>query len=61
MDMKSDQYFIDGNSVTCTVFDENGVSFMATKEAENGNLPAAMMSALEQAKKTRDEYGDIAI
>ncbi|HCI6318773.1 TPA: hypothetical protein NPO62_004338 [Klebsiella quasipneumoniae subsp. similipneumoniae] len=54
--MKSNQYFIEGNSVTCTVFNESGVSFMATKEADNGDLPTAMASALAQAEKTRDEY-----
>ncbi|HHP7456527.1 hypothetical protein [Raoultella ornithinolytica] len=54
--MKKPQYIIDGNTVTCTVFNENGVSFMATVQAEDGDLPAAMASALEQAKKTRNEY-----
>ncbi|MGH6228639.1 hypothetical protein [Klebsiella quasipneumoniae] len=54
--MKKPQYIIDGNTVTCTVFNENGVSFMATTQAEDGDLLAAMASALEQAKKTRDEY-----
>lgn len=54
--MKETQYFIDGNIVTCTVFNENGAHFMATAQAGDGDLPAAMESALEQAKKTRDEY-----
>ncbi|HHH9784121.1 TPA: hypothetical protein ACP4LL_001314 [Klebsiella quasipneumoniae] len=54
--MKSPQYFIDGNIVTCTVFNENGVQFMATTQADDGDLPAAMASALEQAEKTRDKY-----
>ena len=54
--MKKPQYIIDGNTVTCTVFNENGVSFMATAQADDGDLPAAMASALEQAEKTRDEY-----
>lgn len=54
--MKALQYYIEGNTVTCTVFNENGVSFMATTQAVDGDLPAAMASALEQAKKTRDEY-----
>ncbi|HIE8710125.1 TPA: hypothetical protein ACXPYJ_005533, partial [Klebsiella pneumoniae] len=55
VDMK-DQYFIEGNSVTCTVFNESGVSFMATKEADAGDLLSAMKIALEQAEKTRNEY-----
>ena len=54
--MKKPQYIIDGNTVTCTVFNENGVSFMATAQAEDGDLPAAMKSALEQAEKTREKY-----
>ncbi|HEN5155101.1 hypothetical protein KFW04_01775 [Klebsiella pneumoniae] len=54
--MKEDQYFIEGKVVTCTVFNENGVQFMATSQAEDGDLLAAMASALEQAEKTRDEY-----
>lgn len=54
--MKETQYFIDGNIVTCTVFNENGAHFMATAQAEDGDLLAAMASALEQAKKTRNEY-----
>ncbi|HEC2546577.1 MULTISPECIES: hypothetical protein [Klebsiella/Raoultella group] len=54
--MKDTQYYIDGNIVTCTVFNENDVQFMATAQADDGDLPAAMASALEQAEKTRDEY-----
>lgn len=54
--MKDTQYYIDGTVVTCTVFNENDVHFMATAQADDGDLPAAMASALEQAKKTRDEY-----
>lgn len=54
--MKAAQYYINGNVVTCTVFNENDVQFMATAQADDGDLPAAMASALEQAKKTRDEY-----
>lgn len=55
--MKSPQYFIDGVTVTCTVFNENDVQFMATAQAADaGDLPAAMAAALEQAEKTRDEY-----
>lgn len=54
--MKAPQYFIDGDVVTCTVFNENDAQFMATAQADDGDLPAAMASALEQAGKTRDEY-----
>ena len=55
--MKDTQYYIDGTVVTCTIFNENDVHFMATAQAtDTGDLPAAMASALEQAKKTRDEY-----
>lgn len=54
--MKDTQYYIDGNVVTCAVFNENDVQFMATAQADDSDLPAAMASALEQAKKTRDEY-----
>ena len=54
--MKDTQYYIDGNIVTCTVFNENDVQFMATAQADDGDLPAAMASALEQAEKPRDEY-----
>ncbi|HAT1666187.1 TPA: hypothetical protein I8Y34_005495 [Raoultella ornithinolytica] len=54
--MKETQYFIDGNTVTCTVFNENGVSFMATAQADDGDLHAAKASALEQSEKTREEY-----
>ncbi|UDC53414.1 MULTISPECIES: hypothetical protein [Klebsiella/Raoultella group] len=55
--MKKPQYIIDGNTVTCTVFNEYGVSFMATTQAADaGDLYPAMASALEQAEKTRNEY-----
>lgn len=55
--MKKPQYIIDGNTVTCTVFNENGVSFMATTQAtDDGDLSPAKAAALERAKKTRDEY-----
>lgn len=54
--MKAPQYFIDGVTVTCTVFNENGVQFMATKEAGENDLPTAMALAREYAEKTRDEY-----
>ncbi|QER53229.1 hypothetical protein NWT83_06030 [Klebsiella quasipneumoniae] len=54
--MKETQYIIDGNTVTCTVFNENGVSFMATTQAVDGDLPAAMAFTLARAEKTRDEY-----
>lgn len=55
--MKAPQYFIDGVTVTCTVFNESDVQFMATTQAtDDGDLSPAMASALEQAKKTRDEY-----
>ena len=55
--MKDAQYYIDGTVVTCTVFNENDVHFMATAQATDaGDLPAAMAAALEQAEKTRDEY-----
>lgn len=54
--MKDPQYFIDGNIVTCTVFNENDVQFMATSHAIDGDLPAAKASALGQAEKTRNEY-----
>ncbi|THE44657.1 hypothetical protein DJ495_06895 [Raoultella ornithinolytica] len=54
--MKATQYYINGNVVTCTVFNENDVQFMATAQADDGDLPAAMALALEQAEKTRDEY-----
>ncbi|HHI2936927.1 TPA: hypothetical protein ACP44H_005658 [Klebsiella variicola] len=55
--MKKPQYIIDGNTVTCTVFNENGVSFMATTQAtDDGDLSPAMASALEQAEKTREKY-----
>lgn len=54
--MKDTQYYIDGDVVTCTIFNENDVQFMATAHADDGDLPAAMASALEQARKTRDEY-----
>ena len=54
--MKEPQYFIDGVTVTCTVFNESDVQFMATAQAEDGDLPAAMASALEQAEKTREKY-----
>ncbi|WP_158238122.1 hypothetical protein [Klebsiella quasipneumoniae] len=39
--------------------DAIGLAFYATANVEDGNMPAAMSSALEQAKKTRDEYVDI--
>lgn len=54
--MKATQYFIDGDTVTCTVFNENDVQFIATAQAVDGDSPAAMALALEQAEKTRDEY-----
>ncbi|WP_341799499.1 hypothetical protein [Raoultella ornithinolytica] len=54
--MKETQYFIDGNIVTCTVFNENGAHFMATAQAGDGDLSPAMAAALERAEKTRNEY-----
>lgn len=54
--MQNTQYFIDGDVVSCTVFNDTGLAFYATANVEDGNMPAAMSSALEQAKKIRDEY-----
>lgn len=54
--MKDIQYFIEGNAVTCTVYNEKDVQFMASSTAEEGDLMAAMASALQQAEKTRDAY-----
>lgn len=54
--MKAPQCFIDGDVVTCTVFNENDVQFMATSHAVDGDWPPAIALALEQAKKTREEY-----
>lgn len=54
--MKALQYYIEGNTVTCTVFNENDVQFIATTQAVDGDLQPAMASALERAEKTRDEY-----
>ncbi|HIB5027672.1 TPA: hypothetical protein ACWW6D_004096 [Klebsiella pneumoniae] len=50
------QYFIDGDLVTCTVYNDAGLSFFSTVTAIDGDLPTAMSEALTQAKKSRDEY-----
>lgn len=54
--MKDIQYFIEGNAVTCTVYNEKDVQFMASSNADGVDLMPAMISARQQAEKTRDEY-----
>lgn len=50
------QYFIDGNTVSCTVYNMHELPFYATVTVENGDIPSAITSALNLAEKTRDEY-----
>lgn len=58
--MQNTQYFIEGNLVSCTVFNDAGLAFYATATAENDDMTTAMSSALTQAltqaEKARDEY-----
>lgn len=54
--MQNNQYFIDGNFVSCTVFNESGLAFYASVAAKDNDIPSAMNEALEQAKKSRSEY-----
>lgn len=54
--MKEDQYFIEGKIVTCTVFNEAGVHFMASAEVGAGGVLQAMEEALATATSTKTEY-----
>lgn len=54
--MQNTQYFIEGNLVSCTVFNDAGMAFYATATVENDDMTTAMSSALTQAEKARDEY-----
>lgn len=55
--MESTQYFIDGEKVSCTVFNKNGLAFLGTSLANDGDLKKAMDVALVKATEAKNSYG----
>ena len=55
---KPTQYFIESTTVTCCLFNEKDVAFMASSELEGEDFNAAMKEALAKATASMEAYNN---